>query len=169
MRRRFRRHTRFACFGWPVSHVGLTKWPVLHGFYAAVERKPIGPSGDAGRSCAHTPSVCVSAYKETYRLCSVIYEGTPRVGCFTSNALYGGCWHHYHSCTVRTNHCESDSNPYESLIASRVCENHPCESGGWSSGVVVVVVVVVVTLKDLPDLHSPVEGHLMRMSSVVTG
>ena len=34
---------------------------------------------------------------------------------------------------------------------------------------VVVVVVVVVTLKDLPDLHSPVEGHLMRMSSVVTG
>ena len=33
----------------------------------------------------------------------------------------------------------------------------------------VVVVVVVVTLKDLPDLHSPVEGHLMRMSSVVTG
>ena len=32
-----------------------------------------------------------------------------------------------------------------------------------------VVVVVVVTLKDLPDLHSPVEGHLMRMSSVVTG
>ena len=35
--------------------------------------------------------------------------------------------------------------------------------------VVVVVVVVVVTLKDLPDLHSPVEGHLMRMSSVVTG
>ena len=35
--------------------------------------------------------------------------------------------------------------------------------------VVVVVVVVVVTLKDLPNLHSPVNGHLMRMSSVVTG
>ena len=35
--------------------------------------------------------------------------------------------------------------------------------------VVVVAVVDVVTLKDLPDLHSPVEGHLMRMSSAVTG
>ena len=30
-------------------------------------------------------------------------------------------------------------------------------------------IVVVVTLKDLPNLHSPVDGHLMRTSSVVTG
>ena len=45
----------------------------------------------------------------------------------------------------------------------------PREFEGDAGTVVVVVVVVVVTLKDLPDLHSPVEGHLMRMSSVVTG
>ena len=38
-----------------------------------------------------------------------------------------------------------------------------------ASEIPTVYIVVVVTLKDLPDLHSPVEGHLMRMSSVVTG
>lgn len=67
-------------------------------FEVAVESAPKGWGRGESSSRLPTPSVSVSAYGETYRLCGVIFKQGGEMECFSCQALYGCCWHTYHSC-----------------------------------------------------------------------
>lgn len=95
--------------------------PPTH-FFLAMER-PLDPSLNVVEvdRRAPTPSPCVTLQDENYRLCAVIYWSTQK-HCFLCQALHGGCWHTYDSCSCgNTNHRhEYATNPFEDAKAEPV-------------------------------------------------
>lgn len=63
--------------------------PPTHFFVAAARTSEEG----ANVKGAAKPSVCVSAFEKTYRLCAVIFQCASRFERFSCQAFYGGCWH----------------------------------------------------------------------------
>lgn len=72
--------------------------PPTH-FFIAVELPVEAGADDSGSFTAPSPSPCVSAHGETYRLCAVVFQATYGIGCFLCQAFYRGCWRTYHSCS----------------------------------------------------------------------
>lgn len=84
--------------------------PPTH-FFIGVERSP--DDQDAKRP--PTPSVCVSAFGVTYRLCAVISQSETFTSRIICQALYGGCWHAHKSWSTSIeadHHHVFETNPF---------------------------------------------------------
>lgn len=71
-----------------VAQVTLSGEPHAHFFVAAARTSEGEPEPGAAK-----PSVSVSAFRTTYRLCAVIFQCTTSIERFFCQAFYGGCWH----------------------------------------------------------------------------
>lgn len=71
-----------------VAQRTLSGEPPAHFFVAAARTSDGEPVAGAAK-----PSVSVSAFRTTYRLCAVIFQCTTSIERFSCNAFYGGCWH----------------------------------------------------------------------------